>query len=138
MIRRLAVSIQIAARALGRNRMRTVLTMLGLLAALLLAVLFVNRGLLLEMRMASNQARATQAFEAAEAGVEWALAMLNDPARLGADCRAEATASGSFRDRHLVMIDAPAGFAARLAADATPLRPACRRETGGWTCRCPN
>jgi len=132
------IALHSSAPHAGRQRgAATVVVMLALFAALLLAVLFVNRGLLLEVRMASNQARATQAFEAAEAGVEWALALLNSPARIGADCRAGAGGPDSFRDRHLVMTHAPAGFAARVAADATPLRPACRRDTAGWSCHCP-
>jgi hypothetical protein len=125
------------ARARCQHGAATVLVMLALFGALVLAVLFVNRGLLLELRMAANQARSTQAFEAAEAGVEWALAQLNDPARVGTDCRADAGAADSFRERHLVMAHAPGGFAARLGSDATPLRPACRRDATGWTCRCP-
>ena len=52
----------------------TVVVMLGLLAVLALGLLFANRGLLLESRMSANQARATVAFETAEAGLAWVLA----------------------------------------------------------------
>ena len=44
MIRRLAVSIQIAARALGRNRLRTVLTMLGVIIGVAAVIAMVALG----------------------------------------------------------------------------------------------
>ncbi len=97
----------------------TVGVTLALVGALLVAVLYAHRGGLLESRMAANQVRAGVAFEAAEAGIEWALAKLNEPARLDAACRADATASASLR-----------------ALAASGMRPACVRHGAGWTCRC--
>lgn len=114
----------------------TLVVMLGLLAALALGALFANRGLLLEARMASNQARATVAFEAAEAGLDWALARLDAPARIASDCRPDATAANSFRER--VLVDVPGGLTARVAADGTPMRAACVRQADGWACHCPS
>jgi hypothetical protein len=99
----------------------TLVVILALLGAMALAVLFINRGLLLETRMSANQARSTVAFEAAEAGVDWALAQLNAAERIGTDCRADAAAALSFRERYL----------------ASGLRPACTRSGSGWTCSCP-
>lgn len=97
----------------------TVGVTLALVGALLVAVLYAHRGGLLESRMAANQVRATVAFEAAEAGLEWALAKLNEPARIGTDCRADAAGSATFR--------------ARVEGG---LRPACVRRASGWSCRC--
>ena len=57
-----------------------------LLFALLLGVAYVNRNLVFEQRASANQYRSTQAFEAAEAGLEWTLARLNDVRPIGADC----------------------------------------------------
>ena len=42
-----------------------------------LVAAYAGRNLIFEQRTSTNQYRATQAFEAAEAGLEWALAMLN-------------------------------------------------------------
>src|SRR5258706_12074338 len=61
----------------------TLIVALTLLGGMLLVLVAANRGLLLELRMATNQVRATTAFEAAEAGLEWATAQLNSPEPIG-------------------------------------------------------
>lgn len=105
----------------------TVIVTLLLLAATLLMLLAANRQLLLELRLSGNQVRAAEAFEAAEAGLEWAAALLNDPQPVGADCRPQSGATASFRAQHLA-IDA-----ARIVPLATA---ACTHEGGAWRCRC--
>lgn len=122
-------------RCRGQRGAATIVVMLGLLAALALGTLFANRGLLLEARMSSNQVRSTLAFEAAEAGLDWTLAQLNTPGRSGSDCRPDAAAAGSFRDRMLVVTTH--GLTARTTADGTPMRAACARRAGAWACHCP-
>lgn len=97
----------------------------GLAFVLLLAVAYANRNVLVEQRIAANQQRATQAFEAAEAGLAWALARLADPRPAGPDCR-PAASGPTFRERFA----SPAG----LAAAQTP---ACVRSDHGWRCACP-
>lgn len=57
---------------------------LMLLLAMTLVALFAHRTMLFEQRSAAAEVRATQAFELAEAGLEWGIARLNDP-RLLAD-----------------------------------------------------
>jgi hypothetical protein len=55
-----------------------------------------------EERASANQFRAAQAFEAAEAGLEWSLARLNDSDRIGADCLPSGNlADLAHRDRSL-------------------------------------
>lgn len=123
---------------LARTRQRgaaALIVVLGLMAVLALGTLHAHRGLLLESRMSANQARATMAFEAAEAGLEWAAAQLNHPARIAEDCRPGATETDSFRKR---MLDAtPEGLVARHATDGGPMRAACVRDEGRWACHCP-
>lgn len=123
------------ARSRHQRGAATLVVMLGLLAALAVGTLFANRGLLLEARMSSNQARSTVAFEAAEAGLDWALAQLDAPVRIGTDCRPDAAAASSFRARMLV--DSPAGPVARAGAGGAPMRAACVRRAGMWACHCP-
>ena len=110
-----------------------------LFSAMVLVTLFVNRNLVFEQRASANQYRATQAFEAAEAGAEWALAQLNNPQRLGPDCApaADSTAS-SFRIRYLNPTDAT--FAPRTwnnGSATMALQPSCVRSGAGWNCSCP-
>ncbi|MEO8806625.1 MAG: PilX N-terminal domain-containing pilus assembly protein [Burkholderiaceae bacterium] len=107
--------------------------------AMVLVTLFVNRNLVFEQRASANQYRSTQAFEAAEAGAEWALAQLNNPQRLGPDCEpvAESTAT-SFRSRYLN--PTIAGFSPRTwnnGSAAVALQPTCVRSSAGWNCSCP-
>jgi len=105
---------------------------LMLFLAMALAALGVNRHLMFEQRSSANQARATQAFEAAEAGLEWAQAQLNSPQRIGIDCKPSADPDAStFRDR-MLSLDRSTG-----AVGATGSLPACVRTAGGWSCSCP-
>ena len=106
-----------------------------------LLVAHTNRNLVFEQRSAANQYRAAQAFEAAEAGLEWAAARLNDGQRVGADCAPSTDlAANSFRARHLDLARATGVFAPRTWARsgiATALRPSCVRSATGWSCSCP-
>ena len=104
-----------------------------LFAAMALAAAYVNRNLVFEQRSAANHARATQAFEAAEAGLEWALAQLNSPGRIGADCAPTTDAGAtSFRGRYV-------GFerSRRLWLPTPGVRAACVESGRGWSCSCP-
>ncbi len=110
-----------------------------LVFAMVLVTLFVNRNLVFEQRTSANQYHATQAFEAAEAGAEWALAQLNNPQRLGADCLPVAdTSAGSFRNRYLNPTSTT--FAPRTwnnGSAETTLQASCVRSESGWNCSCP-
>ncbi len=109
--------------------------------AMLLVAVFANRNLVFEQRGSANQYRATQAFEAAEAGLEWAQAQLNNVARIGADCKpSNAEGALSFRERYLKTGAADAGFGPvpwNNAGVPTNLAPACVRSDAGWQCSCP-
>ena len=114
---------------------------MGLFFAMLLVVAYANRNLVFEQRSSANQYRSTQAFEAAEAGLEWAQAQLNNVVRIGDDCKASGDpAAGSFRDRFLRVTDASGGFSGTQwnnAGSLTALQPACVRADSGWQCSCP-
>jgi hypothetical protein len=103
---------------------------------------FANRNHVFEQRASANQVRATQAFEAAEAGIEWAIAMLNDPRAIDANCVATDDAAGqSFRERHLT---ANAATGAQTPSTwvhdgkVLALQAACARSAAGWACSCPS
>lgn len=115
---------------------------LTLLFAMALVVAFANRNLVFEQRSSANQYRSTQAFEAAEAGAEWALAQLNTNQRIGPDCRPSADpAATSFRSRYLDMARPSGTLTPRTWDDggaAVALQASCVRVNEGWACSCPS
>ncbi|MEO6410165.1 MAG: pilus assembly PilX N-terminal domain-containing protein [Burkholderiaceae bacterium] len=104
---------------------------------MVLASVYLNRNLVFEQRSSANQYRATQAFEAAEAGLEWATALLNSNQRIGPDCLAAATSATSFRDRFIGNDRATSRLSGRSVGGAA-LQAACVRAGAGWSCACPS
>jgi hypothetical protein len=98
---------------------------------------YTNRNLIFEQRTASNQYRSTQAFEAASAGVEWALALLNG-GRIDAACAPSATvADDTFRQRYLNIDPATGMVTPRTGAAGLGLWPSCVFDGTDWSCDCP-
>ena len=115
---------------------------LFLFFAMTLASLFANRNLVFEQRLSINQVRAAQAREAAEAGLEWAQAMLNNPQRIGADCQPSGSGlAPNFRERHLHH-DAQTGEQIPTtwahAGQSAALQASCVRTDAAWACSCPD
>jgi Tfp pilus assembly protein PilX len=99
---------------------------------MMMAVVFNGRSLIFEQKTSANQYRYTQAFEAGEAGLQWALTLLNS-GRIDANCTSSAEVTDStFRDRYLT-----------TNVDTGQLQPVagvtagCVRTPGGWSCSCP-
>jgi hypothetical protein len=105
-----------------------------LLFGMTLIAFFANRGMLFEQRTSANQYRSTIAFEAAEAGLEWYVARLNDPRFISAapTCYPGATlTSASAGDRLLPLTSS--GFTINGA-----MRVGCSLNAAGTpTCGCP-
>lgn len=105
-----------------------------------LVTAYTSRNLIFEQRTSVNQYRASMAFEAAEAGIEWATAMLNG-GRIGDNCTEATAAAGdsSFRQRYL-NIDSSTGEVTprtRVTAAGLPLNPTCVWTGSAWACNCP-
>jgi Tfp pilus assembly protein PilX len=122
----------------------TLVVTLVLMFAMTLTAYFLNRNMALEQRLSANQVQAAQAFETAEAGLEWATAQLNNPQKLGADCQASSAASAQNFRASRVAFDASTGVhKPRTWNQATvvmPLQAVCVRnaaQTSGWDCSCP-
>ncbi len=101
-----------------------------------LVAAYTSRNLLFEQRTSANQYRSTLAFETADAGVEWALARLND-AVMNDNCTpltsaASVTTQPSFRGRFL-NIDATTGVITPVAGRIA----GCVFNGTGWVCDCP-
>lgn len=117
----------------------TVVAVLFFIMSLVAA--YTNRNLIFEQRTSGNQYRATLAHEAAEAGVEWALAQLNG-GRIDANCTPSSdVARTTFRQRYLT-IDAASGVvipAGLLTPDqGSTVWPTCVFNGASWDCGCPD
>jgi len=131
-----------AASAVGRPRARrsrwsqrgaaALAVAMVLLFVMTLILFFVNRGMLFEQKTSANQLRSTRAFEVAEAGLEWATALLNDPRTLDAACVPTAGQPASFRGLYAPAAGSPVDFAPPAAAQA-----GCRISAGVLVCSCP-
>lgn len=119
----------------------TLVVVMALFFVVSMVAAYASRNLIFEQRTSANQYRSTQAFEAAEAGLEWALAMLNG-GRVDAACLPTVDPTfDEFRTRHL-SADVSTGIYTPTTWDnagiATPLRASCVRNAGGWDCSCPS
>ena len=120
--------------------MATLTVVAVLFFILSLVAAYTNRNLIFEQRTSGNQVRSTLAFEAAEAGVEWALSMLHS-GRIDDNCVPSTDpARPSFRGRYL-SIDPTSGVitpAGALAADnGSTVWPSCVFNGNDWNCSCP-
>lgn len=108
---------------------------------------YTNRNLIFEQRTSANSYRSARALAAADAGVDWAIAMLNGGA-IDAQCVAATAPNSDFRTRYLSL--QPDGSFAPVTWATTPgvltggpaqvqAQPACSAipTTGGWGCACP-
>jgi hypothetical protein len=103
-----------------------------------LVAAYTSRNLIFEQRTSANQYRSTQAFEAAEAGLEWALARLNGGRITNACQEAGATvADTSFRQRY-INIAGDGQVTPRLRSTGAGLWPSCVFDGSTWQCDCPS
>jgi len=115
-----------------------------LLFIMSMGVLYANKNIIFEQRTSADQMKQTTAMEVAEAGLQWAIGMLNNPGNMDANCIA-ATASStnppttpSFRKQYFPLSSTGTGF-----APVTTVQPGCawdpnlNSNAGGWSCSCP-
>jgi hypothetical protein len=117
----------------------TLIVVMVLLFVVALVAAYTARNLVFDQRMSANHLRAAQAFEAAEAGLDWALAMLNS-GRIDASCTPRtdpAATDGTFRARYLSIAADTGVVTVRHGSGGQPLRPACVFDGSGWNCSCP-
>lgn len=120
----------------------TVVMMLFFVMALVAG--YTNRNLIFEQRISANNYRSTKALEAADAGVEWAVAMLNG-GRVTTSCQSSnLPQDDDFRRRFLA--DAPedslngaGGYSLSWGVNlAGRMFPSCINRDGALTCICPS
>lgn len=126
-------------RAPARRGLASLLVVMMLFFVISLVAAYTSRSLIFEQRTSANQYRSTQALEAADAGVEWTLARLNE-SRMDDDCRPLANAGlvnagspqDSFRERYL-SIDATTGALTPVVDRVA----GCVFNGSDWVCDCP-
>ncbi|WP_119354745.1 pilus assembly PilX family protein [Azohydromonas sediminis] len=138
----------LAARRPSAARQRgaaTLVVVMALLFVVALTAAYTARNLVFEQRTAANQYRSTQAIEAAEAGIEWAIGQLNS-GRIDEFCRPHDDASAaalptSFRQRYLAIDAATSAITVRTRSDGGVLAAGCvfdaDADPPSWRCSCP-
>lgn len=98
-----------------------------------IVVFYLNRSLIFEQKAAANQVRSTQAFEMADAGLEWATGMFNrQSAAVSASCGLGASGP-TFRRKY-----AQSNSATSAYVPATTVFPGCKVVGTTYTCSCPD
>lgn len=112
----------------------TLVSAVIILVMMTLITFFANRNILFERKTAANQYRSTKAIEAAEAGIEWAIANMNSMRKITTACTTStAVADRSLRDKYFDPDNN--GSYAEVFSTSTPL---CSFVGGAWSCSCPN
>jgi|JI10StandDraft_1071094.scaffolds.fasta_scaffold250374_1 hypothetical protein len=122
--------------------MATLTMVMVLFFVMAMVAAYTNRNMLYEQRMAINNFRTTAAMAAADAGIDWAVAMLNG-APVDANCVANTPAAPGdidFRSRYAIwQPDGDYVIPTWLnGGAATVFAPSCVMTAAGWSCRCPD
>lgn len=131
-----------SAYSLPQRGAATLVVVMVLFIVMALLSAYASRSLLFEQRIASSYSRATLAQDMGEAGIDWAVAMLNGPA-IDESCKpADAPTGQRFVDRYLQVDAADRTTSALVFKDPTSknedsFQADCTRTGDGWTCRCP-
>ena len=131
----------------GQQGAATLIVVMLLFFIISMVAAYTSRNLIFEQRTSANQYRTTQAFEASEAGLEWALAQLN-AGRITNTCTPStddaAATHQSFAQRYLA-VDAVSGvITPRAASSGGAVQPRCVFDSSSgtpanwtWNCACP-
>ena len=114
----------------------TLVVVMVLFFIISLVAAYTSRNLIFEQRTSTNQYRSTQALEVAEAGMEWAISMLNHGRLTAACATSTSSADSSFRERYLI-VDAITGKITPVLSALVSLQPSCVFTPTGWSCSCP-
>ncbi len=131
---------QIASRPRRQSGLATLIVIMLLFFIIALVAAYTSRNIIFEQRASANLYRSTQAFEAAEAGVQWTLALLN-AGRIDDKCLPTADQTKStFRARYIDSIDNTGAVTLRMRTSGSALMPTCTFDaaTNRWSCLCPS
>ena len=135
---------QQAYRRQRRHGLAALTVVMILFFVMAMVAAYTNRNLIFEQRIATNSYRANRALEAADAGVEWTVALLNG-GRINANC--EPSPAGNVTDtdfRRRYHTDAPLNANGEGGYDViwadvpnNRIYPACVNREGVLSCICP-
>ena len=136
------VALSLARRIQRRHGLAALTVVMILFFVMAMVAAYTNRNLIFEQRIATNSYRANRALEAADAGVEWTVAMLNG-GRIDARCQPSIIVTNTdFRHRYHT--DAPANANGEGGYDVAwadisdnRVYPACVNREGALSCICP-
>jgi len=112
----------------------TLVVVMVLFFVMAMMAAYASRNMMFEQRIAANYYRGGVAFHAADAGTEWALAMLNG-GNVNAQCLPSGNPTVSFRDRYLAFNASSRSITPRPPG---PKYADCVHRDGGvWQCNCP-
>lgn len=128
----------------GGNRLHqhgaaTLIVVMVLFFVMSLVAAYSSRNIIFEQRTSANQYTSTVSLEAAQAGLEWALGLLNG-SRIDDNCTpSNVVANASFRQRYLQVDPASGAISVAAAVRDGPMWPTCwhDRSTNQWVCHCP-
>jgi hypothetical protein len=98
---------------------------------------YTGRNLIFEQRIASNQFQSTTSFDAAEAGLDWAISQLNGSRIDNACVTTTDLTRDKFRDRYLAIDPANGVVTPRTDTGGAILWTACVFNGADWECSCP-
>lgn len=115
----------------------TLIVVMVLFFVMSMVAAYTSRNLIFEQKTSANQLRSTQAAEAAEAGLQWALGLLNS-GRIDSVCLPSVNpANTSFRQRYLSIDGGTGAVTPVTKADGSDLLPSCVFNGLTWNCSCP-
>ena len=120
-----------------RTGMAALVVVMVLFFIMAMVAAYTNRNLVFEQRTTANSYRAERALVAADAGVDWAISMLNG-GRIDINCQPSTNAADTdFRRRYLNRTSTGAYTLVGSTDDANTLYPGCISSAGNLTCICP-
>jgi type II secretory pathway pseudopilin PulG len=137
-------AVHVPVRPITQRGAATLIVVMVLFFIVSLVAAYASRNLIFEQKTSSNQMRSSQAYEAAEAGVEWTLSQLNTGRATSACVPSTTLADQALRERYLDTNATSGQIAARTASGGGSVQPSCVFDTSDanpanwrWNCRCP-
>ena len=131
----------------GQQGAATLIVVMLLFFIISMVAAYTSRNLIFEQRTSANQYRTTQAFEASEAGLEWALGQLNAGRTTNTCAPSTDDASAtdqSFAQRYLTVNASTGVITPRAASGGGAVLPMCVFDSSSgtpanwtWKCACP-